>query len=105
MMAAGVGRLPDRRRSAVWSRATQSRRLPAEHHRHGTLIAVSAIGAGADRLGGRGTRPSGDPEPWGEDLELTERLIRAGELLGIPVLDHVIVAAGGFRSLARNGRR
>ena len=48
--------------------------------------------------------PSGDPEPSTEDIELTERLIRAGELLGIPVLDHVIVAAGGFRSLARNGR-
>jgi DNA repair protein RadC len=47
--------------------------------------------------------PSGDPEPSREDLELTRRLVRAGELLGIPVLDHVVVAAGGFRSVAEQG--
>lgn len=35
--------------------------------------------------------PSGDPEPSAEDLSVTERLKRAGELLGIPMLDHVIV--------------
>ena len=35
--------------------------------------------------------PSGDPNPSPEDLDLTERLVRAGVLLGIPVLDHIIV--------------
>ena len=49
--------------------------------------------------------PGGDPEPSAEDIELTGRLIRAGELLGIPVLDHVIVAAGGHSSIAQHGRR
>jgi DNA repair protein RadC len=39
--------------------------------------------------------PSGDPEPSGEDVEITKRLARAGDLLGIDVLDHVIVAKGG----------
>jgi DNA repair protein RadC len=43
--------------------------------------------------------PSGDPTPSREDLEITERLARAGEILGIPVLDHVVVAERGFRSL------
>ncbi len=43
--------------------------------------------------------PSGDPTPSREDREVTDRLIEAGELLGIPVLDHVVVAERGFRSL------
>jgi DNA repair protein RadC len=43
--------------------------------------------------------PSGDPEPSREDLEVTQRLIEAGRLLGVPLLDHVIVADGGYVSL------
>jgi len=35
--------------------------------------------------------PSGDPAPSDEDLKMTERLLEAGEILGIKVLDHVIV--------------
>jgi DNA repair protein RadC len=45
--------------------------------------------------------PSGDPEPSEEDLAITKRLVQAGELLGIGVLDHVIIARRGvvsFRS-------
>ena len=33
--------------------------------------------------------PSGKPQPSKEDIMLTDRLIRAGEILGIPVLDHI----------------
>ncbi|MFH0828787.1 MAG: DNA repair protein RadC [Candidatus Kerfeldbacteria bacterium] len=43
--------------------------------------------------------PSGDPEPSDEDLSITKRLVGAGELLGISVLDHVIVAGRGVVSL------
>jgi len=43
--------------------------------------------------------PSGDPEPSDEDLQITERLTKAGKLLGIAVLDHVIVASRGVVSL------
>ncbi len=43
--------------------------------------------------------PSGDPTPSPEDLLLTERLTVAGDLLGIPVVDHVVVARRGHRSL------
>ena len=35
--------------------------------------------------------PSGDPTPSGEDIDITNRLIEAGDLLGIRVLDHLIV--------------
>jgi len=45
--------------------------------------------------------PSGDPEPSEEDLNITRRLVEVGDLVGIGVLDHVIVASRGtvsFRS-------
>jgi DNA repair protein RadC len=42
--------------------------------------------------------PSGDPEPSEEDLSITRRLVEAGELVGIGVLDHVIIAKRGVTS-------
>jgi DNA repair protein RadC len=45
--------------------------------------------------------PSGDPEPSEEDMSITKRLLECGELLGIGILDHVIIAKRGvvsFRS-------
>ena len=43
--------------------------------------------------------PSGDPEPSKEDIEITERLIETGKLLGIRLIDHIVLgganAAGG----------
>jgi DNA repair protein RadC len=47
--------------------------------------------------------PSGDPEPSAEDLALTRRLVSAGELMGIEVLDHVVLGAGRFVSLQQRG--
>ena len=47
--------------------------------------------------------PSGDPEPSPEDRTVTERLASAGDLLGVPVIDHVVVAERGFRSLRDDG--
>ena len=38
--------------------------------------------------------PSGDPSPSSEDREATRRLQRAGELLGIPVADHIVIGEG-----------
>jgi len=35
--------------------------------------------------------PSGDPEPSEDDLEITKRLIEAGKIIGIDVLDHIII--------------
>jgi len=42
--------------------------------------------------------PSGDPEPSEDDLEITKRLLEAGKILGIEVIDHVIVTKTGFIS-------
>ena len=47
--------------------------------------------------------PSGDPSPSSEDLAVTERLIRAGEILGIDVLDHIIIGDGIYVSLREKG--
>ena len=47
--------------------------------------------------------PSGNCEPSTEDIELTKRLVQAGEIVGISVLDHVIVADSDFVSLKRKG--
>jgi len=46
--------------------------------------------------------PSGDPEPSIDDIEITKRLEKAGEILGINVLDHIIVAQKGFYSFRQN---
>ncbi|NLL69779.1 MAG: hypothetical protein GX238_01465, partial [Epulopiscium sp.] len=43
--------------------------------------------------------PSGDPSPSREDVQVTKRIIEAGELLGIPVLDHIIIGNGNYISL------
>lgn len=43
--------------------------------------------------------PSGNLEPSESDLAATRRLAEAGRLLGIPVMDHVIVASTGFKSI------
>jgi DNA repair protein RadC len=47
--------------------------------------------------------PSGDPTPSAEDRAVTERLARAGEILGVRVLDHVVVAERGYVSLREDG--
>lgn len=43
--------------------------------------------------------PSGDPTPSKEDIQITERLKKVGELIGIPLLDHIIIGDGIYRSL------
>lgn len=47
--------------------------------------------------------PSGDPSPSTEDFEVTKRLKKAGELLGIRLLDHVIVGDGKYTSMKNEG--
>ena len=47
--------------------------------------------------------PSGDTAPSRQDVELTKRLCAGADLFGIPVLDHVVVAADGFTSMREKG--
>ena len=48
--------------------------------------------------------PSGDPSPTMDDLEVTTRLVAAGEILGIVVLDHIVVGDGRYFSFKEAGR-
>ena len=47
--------------------------------------------------------PSGDPEPSGQDKEMTKRFKEAGKLLGIPLIDHIIIGGRGYYSFMENG--
>lgn len=47
--------------------------------------------------------PSGDPTPSQEDYEVTRRLVAAGEVVGIRVVDHVVIGDGGFHSFRETG--
>ena len=46
--------------------------------------------------------PSGDPTPSGADIQLTRRLVKAGDVLGIELLDHVIIGDGGEHASLRD---
>lgn len=43
--------------------------------------------------------PSGDPSPSREDIQLTRQMMKAGDVMGIPVLDHIILANDDFLSI------
>ena len=47
--------------------------------------------------------PSGDPTPSSEDLGLTRRMIRAGDIMGIDVIDHLILSDQRYYSLVEAG--
>ena len=47
--------------------------------------------------------PSGDPTPSRNDREITKRLVRAGEIIGISVLDHVVIGDNSYVSLKASG--
>lgn len=44
--------------------------------------------------------PSGDPSPSDDDIELTDRLRKAGELLGISIIDHIVFTPTKYRSIS-----
>jgi DNA repair protein RadC len=48
--------------------------------------------------------PSGDPQPSRDDIELTRRLVQAGEIMGIDVIDHVILADTRYFSFREAGK-
>jgi DNA repair protein RadC len=48
--------------------------------------------------------PSGDPTPSRDDVALTGRMVKAGEVMGIPVLDHIIIGGGRYVSLKEAGQ-
>ena len=65
---------------------------------HPREVFLPAVSGSAASLVLCHNHPSGDPEPSEEDLSITRRLVEVGELIGIGVLDHVIVASRGVIS-------
>ena len=48
--------------------------------------------------------PSGDPTPSREDRDCTQRLVQAGQILGIRVLDHIVFGYNGYYSFSDSGQ-
>ncbi len=69
---------------------------PREVFRAALLANAAAIVAGHNH-------PSGDPSPSPDDIALTRRLASAGDIMGVPLLDHVIVADGRYYSFREGG--
>lgn len=47
--------------------------------------------------------PSGDPTPSREDVEITKRMVEAGKVVGVQVLDHIIIGRPRYSSLKEKG--
>lgn len=47
--------------------------------------------------------PSGDPSPSEEDIRLTKRVVQAGQIVGIEILDHIVMAEQGHYSFKASG--
>jgi len=70
---------------------------------HPREVFKAAIARSAAALIVLHNHPSGDPSPSAEDRAITARLVEAGALIGIPVLDHIIIGAGKYVSLKEQG--
>ncbi len=62
-----------------------------------------AIRSGASSLVLAHNHPSGDPEPSEEDIHATCQVREAGDLIGVRLLDHIVMASGGSVSMKRRG--
>jgi DNA repair protein RadC len=62
-----------------------------------------AVREGATGMAVVHNHPSGDPAPSAQDVDLTRQVVEAGKLLGIEVLDHVVIARGGYVSMREKG--
>jgi DNA repair protein RadC len=74
----------------------------------GTVVDAKVIFTKALLAGGHSiilahNHPSGNPQPSEQDIKLTKQLIKAGEVLEIRVLDHIIVTDKGYTSMADEG--
>jgi DNA repair protein RadC len=68
------------------------------------LVFKAALDARAAAVIAVHNHPSGNLQPSVADVELTEKLRKAGQLLDIPLLDHLIVSERGYYSFADEGR-
>ncbi len=66
---------------------------------HPREVFVNAIKKSASCIILVHNHPSGNPRPSKEDINITKRLIEAGKIIGIDVLDHIIIGDGSYSSL------
>ena len=71
--------------------------VPRETFKHAVLSNVAGIFLVHNHL-------SGDCKPSKEDMQITKRMERAGEILGIQVIDHVVIGEGEFYSFKERER-
>ncbi|MDQ3169959.1 MAG: DNA repair protein RadC, partial [Acidobacteriota bacterium] len=71
---------------------------------HPREVFREAILAGAAAVVLFHNHPSGDPSPSRDDLSLTRRLTTAGDIVGIAVIDHVVLADSRYASMKELGR-
>jgi len=70
---------------------------------HPREVFTSAVRDSASAIILLHNHPSGDPLPSNEDRECTKRLVKAGKILGIRVLDHIVIGHDGYYSFADAG--
>lgn len=108
------GRLQDDRREGLHALLLDGQHRPLAHLcllRGGVdwcrvdpgVVLAACLRRGAPALILVHNHPSGDPAPSGEDLRLTERMVRAAALVGIRIVDHLIVGRQGSYSMAEAG--
>lgn len=66
-------------------------------------IFMGAVYTGASYVVLVHSHPSGDTSPSRQDREITEKIHNAGELIGIPLMDHIIVVSKGYMSFHEKG--
>lgn len=107
-------RLQDQERECIHALLLDSKHRPLRHIRvtEGSwtscnvdpkVVFAACLRNGAPAVILVHNHPSGDPRPSRDDLELTERMVRAGRVVGVRLLDHLIVGREGFASLADAG--
>jgi DNA repair protein RadC len=67
------------------------------------VFKAAALLANAAAIVAAHNHPSGDPTPSPDDVDVTRRLVAAGEVLGISVLDHIVVGDGRYYSFKEAG--
>lgn len=70
---------------------------------HPREVFTRAVGERSAQIIIAHNHPSGERTPSEEDIGLTKRLAKAGELLGIELIDHLVVTLRGFTSFKENG--
>ncbi|MEA5426395.1 JAB domain-containing protein [Arcicella lustrica] len=67
------------------------------------IVFATALQAKANRLILAHNHPSGVLEPSDADILMTRRMVKAGQILDLPVVDHLIVTPHGYYSFSENG--